>query len=246
MPEDAVGTAAAAAPKKQNKKQAEKEKKKKSAAKSAAAKSRSKPKLTKEERREKYTQIARDRRERNFSKKRDQNLVCFRCRKRGHSASDCKAAENDDGHLADEGGRSGGGRMCYKCGSTEHGLDGCPRLRNASRTASKRRIDYSKIDLPFAQCFICNKAGHLASQCENNDGKGIFVDGGSCRKCGSKLHIAADCTDGVEKGRKDTKHDDPESSVSIENLLEVEDEPSSVRTGNGECLKKKKKRVINF
>jgi zinc finger CCHC domain-containing protein 9 len=60
------------------------------------------------------------------------------------------------------------------------------------------------MELPFATCFICNTKGHLASQCQQNE-KGIYINGGSCRTCGSTKHRASDC---LEKKQSEPKRSD--------------------------------------
>ena len=173
-----------------------------------------KRKMTKEERRAKYTKIAHDRRDKKIAAARSRNLVCFRCRKKGHAAADCTAdfgsqgaQGNDSGsNLSASAGR-GGGKICYKCGSIEHGLSGCPKMKGAPRLSSGK-FDFHGIDLPYASCYLCNEMGHLASTCERNDGRGIFVKGKvGCRVCGSVQHIASDCPDSskrkLKKGRDD-------------------------------------------
>lgn len=213
-------------------------------------------KITKDERRAKYTKLARDRREKNMSDKRGKGLVCFRCRKRGHAASDCKADMEADGgsrgHAGGEG--SGSAKICFKCGSTEHGLTGCPQMRKAPKMPSGR-IDYSKIELPHAKCFVCGEMGHLASRCEKNEGKGIFVLGGSCRVCGSKQHIAADCPE-KKKEKEDPGDKSEEDDGDVDDLLEDEDtrvsgsmkkkkkDESEKSESVGKSEKKKKKRKI--
>mmetsp|Transcript_12442 Transcript_12442/g.15579 ORF Transcript_12442/g.15579 Transcript_12442/m.15579 type:complete len:180 (-) Transcript_12442:8-547(-) len=101
-------------------------------------KKQKKPKLTKEERRVKFTQKARDRRDENFKKKRNRNITCYMCRKKGHTAAECT-----DGSVL----------ICYRCGSTEHTLNSCRKKGDG---------------LPYAKCFVCGEMGHLASSCEKN------------------------------------------------------------------------------
>ncbi|KAI6021525.1 hypothetical protein BKA83DRAFT_674462 [Pisolithus microcarpus] len=47
--------------------------------------------------------------------------------------------------------------------------------------------------LPFASCFVCFSKGHLASSCPKNADKGIYPNGGCCKLCGEKTHLAKDC-----------------------------------------------------
>jgi zinc finger CCHC domain-containing protein 9 len=124
----------------------------------------SKPKITKDERRAKYTQIAKDRREKQSKRQWSKDLVCFKCREKGHTSSDCSKA----------------GVLCYKCGSTEHSLRDCSEYRRGDK------------NMPFASCYFCDKKGHLASACPDNS-KGLYVDGGGCRQCGSTRHISFEC-----------------------------------------------------
>jgi zinc finger CCHC domain-containing protein 9 len=126
-----------------------------------------KAKLTKEERRAKYTKLARDRREKNERRDGRREAVCFKCRQKGHTSKDC----------------SGEGAFCYKCGSAQHSLKECEQYRKGDK------------ELPFATCYVCSNKGHLASSCPDNT-KGIFVGGGGCRICGSKQHLATHCPEG--------------------------------------------------
>ena len=203
-----------------------------------------KPKMTKEERRAKYTKIAHDRRDRKIASARSKNLVCFRCRKKGHAAADC-TTDLGDGSEAPAAGNNpmvsagrGGGKHCYKCGSIEHGLSQCPNMKNAPRLPSGK-IDFTKVDLPHATCYICNTMGHLASSCDQNEGRGIFVKGGGgCRLCGSVQHIASDCPDNDKKKKKRREDDegvevDADGAAVVDDLLEEE-------AGNEAAGRKKK------
>jgi len=136
-----------------------------------------KQKLTKEERRVKYTQRARDMR----MKKQYKDTICFQCRKRGHTVSQCPlSAAKAKG-------------ICYKCGSNQHGLQECPKLTLKEKSILKQTKDYSKIELPFAKCFTCQQMGHLSRSCPKNS-NGIYVNGsGCCKICGSKDHLVAHC-----------------------------------------------------
>ncbi|CAM9779384.1 unnamed protein product, partial [Chrysoparadoxa australica] len=140
-------------------------------------------KMTKEQRREKYTKKAKEQREKAAEKRRlalgyqgtrhtardASKLYCLFCRGKGHLVADCKKKEG--------GEEQGETCLCFRCGSKEHRLKDC----------KKRSKDQSR--LPFATCFICSAKGHLASQCQENE-NGIYPKGGCCKLCSSKKHLA--------------------------------------------------------
>ncbi|EPZ32974.1 hypothetical protein O9G_003705 [Rozella allomycis CSF55] len=95
--------------------------------------------------------------------------VCFKCREPGHSVKNCPKKDESDVNI------------CFVCGENDHSAKTCPEARG------KKKIEYR-----FASCFICNEIGHLSGQCPKND-KGVYVNGGCCRFCGSKSHLAKDC-----------------------------------------------------
>ena len=101
-----------------------------------------------------------------IEKVKKQKLRCFKCRKRGHTVSECTHAEKET-------------HLCYNCGSKEHNIYGC-----------SKKVDYN--NLPFAECFICNNKGHISSKCPSSD-KGIYIRGGSCFICEAKDHLAKNC-----------------------------------------------------
>mmetsp|Transcript_5143 Transcript_5143/g.5281 ORF Transcript_5143/g.5281 Transcript_5143/m.5281 type:complete len:248 (-) Transcript_5143:68-811(-) len=101
-------------------------------------------------------------------KEKKKNLICFRCRKKGHLISDCKE-ENDTAV------------KCFNCGARDHSVHGC-----------SLPVDYG--NLPFAHCFICKENGHLSSRCQQSD-KGIYINGGFCYICKSNEHLAKECTE---------------------------------------------------
>mmetsp|Transcript_23330 Transcript_23330/g.41811 ORF Transcript_23330/g.41811 Transcript_23330/m.41811 type:complete len:231 (-) Transcript_23330:217-909(-) len=203
-----------------------------------------KPKITKAERREKYTAIARGRREAYVTKSRDKDLVCYRCRKAGHSAENCKEVDGKDGGKeAMPSSKKQGGNICYKCGSTDHRIQICPKIKPFLKPGrNKEKLDFGKLgDLPYANCYVCSKSGHLASHCPENT-KGVYPQGGSCRECGSVDHFGWDCP--TKKRGKNRDDDDAsnasDKSVTIDQYLE---EPAVC-----EKVKKstKKKKVVNF
>lgn len=211
---------------------------------------KTKPKITKEERRAKYTKIARDRRNANMARARDRHLVCYRCRKTGHSAENCRAAAAPGQGEGEAGCNSNnmppakkrGGIICYKCGSIEHRIQACPKIKKYIKKGE--RIDFGKLgELPFANCYVCNKSGHLSSHCPQST-KGVYPQGGSCRECGSIYHYAKDCPN---KSRGDNGNDDDASnassnSVTIDQYLE---EPVD-KDQKTEPSPKKKRKVVNF
>jgi zinc finger CCHC domain-containing protein 9 len=85
---------------------------------------------------------------------RDASIVCFKCRKTGHTINDCPEAELDCEQ---------GTGICYKCGSTEHAVNKC-----------KTRVEPGSF--PYAKCFICNEMGHISKQCPDNP-RGLYPNG---------------------------------------------------------------------
>lgn len=181
-----------------------------------------KPRMTKEERRKKYVEIARNRRRKQQDQNRKKQVTCYHCRQQGHLVAECPSKPNTD--VEDTA-------ICYKCGSTEHSLSHCPK-----------RNDGKPTDLPYASCFLCKKKGHLISKCPENT-KGIFVNGGECRKCGSKEHVASQCTE--TKSTKDKKpiQDDQEE---VDELLEAESPHPVKKSPTKDISTARKPRVVNF
>jgi hypothetical protein len=119
--------------------------------------------------------------EKNLGNLKDSLKRCLKCKKRGHLAKNCPLNENnnnDDNNIANKN-NTNNNNICYNCGSNKHGLYECDKP-----------IDYS--NLPFAECYICKKKGHISANCPNNK-NGIYIRGGSCYICNSKEHLAKNC-----------------------------------------------------
>ena len=174
-----------------------------------------KPKMTKEERRMKYTNLARERREKQFHRKKHMNTICYKCRQRGHTVSQCpligsegcdhttsitSTKNNEDGNANNDNQQPHKSICCYKCGKTDHSLKLCPHLTQEDKNTCKNgKFNYSKMKLPFATCFICHKVGHLSSQCPLND-HGIYVSNSS-----SSSHCNSSGADNSNKKKKGCK-----------------------------------------
>jgi len=155
-------------------------------------------KLTKEERRAKYTARARDRQLHQKTK----DLVCYHCREKGHSIQQCPQQQANNNQTNNKSNSkkkkmvaTPATAICYKCGSTEHTLASCPKNTKYGDGDAQQH-------LPFATCFICQEQGHLASSCSQNK-HGIFVNGGACKHCGSNRHRGADCPERAKQKRAD-------------------------------------------
>jgi zinc finger CCHC domain-containing protein 9 len=224
-----------------------------------------KPKMTKEERRVKYTEKAHARRDANMARIRDKDLTCYRCRRTGHSAENCKfvsPTDSTEGSVNEDvcintmpsssamagkkrkGGK--GGNICYKCGSIEHRIQLCPKIKSFLKVAKKgSRIDFGKLgELPYAECYLCNKSGHLSSYCPENK-KGLYPLGGSCRQCGSVDHLAIDCP----KIKVDDVNVDDDGSVASSNSVTIDrylEDTDDVLEEKSTTINKKKRKVVTF
>eukprot|EP00903_Cladosiphon_okamuranus_P007731 g7491.t1 len=146
---------------------------------SAGAKSKKvpKPKMTKEERRAKYTQKAYEARERqNQLGPRAKKTRCLGCRAWGHIVANCPDAKAATG-------------ICFNCGSSKHALRVCPNPKQKDGS------------LPYATCFVCKGKGHISAHCKKN-ANGVYPKGGFCKGCGSKHHLSWDCPDSTKVDKK--------------------------------------------
>lgn len=222
-----------------------------------------KAKMTKEERRIKYTNIARERRD----KKKHSNTICYSCRKKGHTVSECpfrignttgtgsdsnseRVNSKNNRYNSNNNNNNNKTPICYKCGKTDHSLNVCPLLTKEERNDKMKggKLNYHKMELPFATCFICKEQGHLSSQCKLNS-HGIYIGGsGGCRFCGKNDHLYVHCTErGQQKQEKDgdNNFNDNDGGADIDQFLEEE-------IGGGDkksvtpIRQKKKKKVVQF
>jgi zinc finger CCHC domain-containing protein 9 len=192
-----------------------------------------KAKLSKEERRAKYTQIARQKQDNQKFK----NVVCFQCRKTGHAAEHCPQNGKQD-NISGTRSRMG---ICFQCGSTEHVLAHCP-------TAKKNAAGADSTFLPFATCFVCQETGHLASQCPKNE-HGIYVNGGACNICGSNQHWKTNCPHNTTKKRERVKNqNDHETKITdlLESSEQTKKENDTAATEQNTAASKKKRRIVKF
>ena len=114
------------------------------------------------------------------------HMTCFACRQVGHSAKDCPTIREGPtittAKTNIETTAVAAVGICYRCGSRKHNLARC------------RQPAQPDNPLPYASCFVCSGSGHLASSCPQNNGKGVYPNGGSCKLCGETTHLARDCT----------------------------------------------------
>ena len=112
---------------------------------------------------------------------------CLKCKKRGHLAENCPFDTNNNNSSNEDNKdeskpitqKKDNAKICYNCGSTEHGLYNCDKP-----------IDY--MNLPYAECFKCGGKGHISANCPQNE-NGIYIRGGSCFICHGKDHLAKNC-----------------------------------------------------
>lgn len=164
------------------------------------------PKLTREERRQKF--------QKDLDREREQEqanfTICLGCRKRGHFVKDCPKRQMADIQ------QDVCGQICFNCGSIEHTLKNCPSPRDRNG------------NLPFAKCFICKQSGHISRDCPEN-ANGLYPKGGCCHICFQKTHLAKDCPDkkpepleDIPTDRKSMNQPSNEDGVRIKGLSAAE------------------------
>lgn len=130
------------------------------------------PRLSKDERKQKFQQLTLDDERKKEAAK---FTICLGCRQRGHYVKDCPQldiAPAEDQMYCSE--------VCFNCGSYEHALKNCPKARDRNGV------------LLYANCFICKKTGHISRDCPENS-KGLYPKGGCCYVCLATNHLARDC-----------------------------------------------------
>ena len=71
--------------------------------------------------------------------------------------------------------------------------------------------------------------------------KGIYIQGGCCKECGSKNHLYAYCP---ERNKKEQQKDSDESVGNVDEFLE--EERNEVKGSICKEVSKKKRKVIRF
>lgn len=116
--------------------------------------------------------------------KRNKNIVCHFCKKRGHLMSECKLKDTESNTLGQVDQN-----LCFKCGSLDHSLYFCESKNEG---------------MPFATCFVCKAVGHITRDCPQNE-LGLYRKGGSCHVCKSVRHFAMDCPERQKREDQDIK-----------------------------------------
>lgn len=194
-----------------------------------------KTKITKAERKAKYTLIARQREAKKRARSRESNTICFQCREKGHSVANCPQKALTSSKMS---------KICFKCGSTEHGLYICPKL-GGSKSKAPIKVNLDTENLPFATCFVCHAIGHLARQCSQNK-KGIYVSGGCCKKCGSKQHLSTHCTEEKKKDKEADYLEEVDTSEYSDLLPDGQQVWAPAKTTEREALHQQRRRVVKF
>ncbi|RZF43816.1 hypothetical protein LSTR_LSTR006357 [Laodelphax striatellus] len=149
---------------------------------------------------------------------REKKLACFNCRRFGHNVAECPEL----------GDQTEVGKVCFKCGSTEHKYTDC-------------KVVPEKDAFRFAECFICKEQGHISRQCPDNP-RGLYPKGGGCKVCGSVTHLKKDCPDLVTGKEKSAI---TVGTVDESSILEALDEEVT-NTYSEKTPSKKKRKIVKF
>ena len=139
------------------------------------------PRLSKDDRRTKFTSSLALEKDKERESEAANFTICLGCRKRGHFLKDCPKVNRNA--LADNVVD-----MCFNCGLSGHALRHCMKPKNKDGS------------LPFANCFICMKQGHISKDCPENP-NGLYPKGGCCHICLQKTHLVRDCPERTEEDR---------------------------------------------
>lgn len=172
------------------------------------------PKLTAEERRQKFLNMTV---ENEREKEQSRYAICLGCRKKGHLLKNCPYGSVSSSFPSSSFTPSysnnrydARNEICFNCGSNEHSLRACP---------DPRKPGY----LPFASCFICKGTGHIARDCPENP-NGLYPQGGCCHICLQKTHLVKDCPERTEEDKEEyrkrrQRRDEEENGPRIDGLL---------------------------
>ncbi|XP_074651223.1 zinc finger CCHC domain-containing protein 9-like [Tubulanus polymorphus] len=153
---------------------------------------------------------------------RQNKVVCFKCRKEGHTISECTEITNDIEQ---------GTGICFKCGSTEHAVAKC-------------RVKVPAGTFPFAKCFICKEQGHLSNQCPDNP-RGLYPKGGSCKTCGSVEHFNRDCPELQNKKAVESEQQETIDTIDLKHHRSADEEPAHLKKPKPKPLRKGPK-IVKF
>lgn len=152
--------------------------------------------------------------------RKNSNVVCLCCRKKGHQMSECKYYKPINSGIGDGNSETNnveeidisGKKVfkCFLCGELGHTLKDCKKPRSDNSI------------LPFANCFRCGKPGHIVAFCPSNETGSIYPKGGSCNLCGSVKHLAKNCDKQISKTNKN-KNSTGASKIKDKTVIGIDD-----------------------